>query len=548
MIIAHVEVSGVSATCKRRSRIPARLVGGQVAIEYADPVWVGLNKTAVFRGSVTKDVLNVDNTVVIPPEVVAKAGADLHFGIEGRSADGTLVIPLIEAYLGTVSVATNPSGDASTDPSLQVWQQILGLIGDLDDLTTEAKNTLVAAINEAAGKGGGTVDEETVWQIVEEYLQENPPQVDVPVKVSQLENDSGFVDRLVSDLQNYYLKSQTYTRDEIDGKISAIPKFSIKAVNSLPTTDISGTTVYLLSTGSGSDLYTEYIYVNGEWEVLGSQRVDLTGYATEDWATGMFQPKGSYLTKVPDGYAKTEDVPRKPEDIGAQPAGNYLTEVPKGYVKSVNGEAPDNNGNVEIDIRDSGGFVAQDTAPEDTSVLWIDTGDDSTDVLPGGSAGSGDGGSGGGNYGGGALELLASGTAEEEVVVYSLPLEKPGCFSELYFAMYLVKSETNTADKAVWIGVNNSVATVSGTVVFEFGKQSSSYNTYGLSNVVLTDTECYGIYQTSRGATQGISQGAFNTAKFNSKTELQEINFAHQNGSGVFGVGSRFYVYGRRVD
>ena len=392
MIIAHVEVSGVSATCKRRSRIPARLVGGQVAIEYADPVWVGLNKTAVFRGSVTKDVLNVDNTVVIPPEVVAKAGADLHFGIEGRSADGTLVIPLIEAYLGTVSVATNPSGDASTDPSLQVWQQILGLIGDLDDLTTEAKNTLVAAINEAAGKGGGTVDEETVWEIVESYLQENPPQVDVPVKVSQLENDSGFVDRLVSDLQNYYLKSQTYTRSEIDGKLSAIPKFSIKAVNSLPTTDISGTTVYLLSTGSGSDLYTEYIYVNGEWEVLGSQRVDLTGYATEDWATGMFQPKGSYLTKVPDGYAKTEDVPRKPEDIGAQPAGNYLTEVPKGYVKSVNGETPDDDGNVEIDIRDSGGFVAQDTAPEDTSVLWIDTGDDSKDVLPGGPAGSGDGG------------------------------------------------------------------------------------------------------------------------------------------------------------
>lgn len=31
------------------------------------------------------------------------------------------------------------------------------------------------------------------------------------------------------------------------------------------------------------------------------------------------------------GYAKTEDIPTKPEDIGAQPAGNYLTEVPDGY-------------------------------------------------------------------------------------------------------------------------------------------------------------------------------------------------------------------------
>lgn len=381
MIIAHIEVSGVSATCKRRSQIPARLVGGQVAIEYADPVWAGLNKTAVFRGSVTKDVLNVDKTVVIPPEVVAKAGADLHFGIEGRSPDGTLVIPLIEAYLGKVSISTNPSGDASADPSLPVWQQILVLIGDLDDLTTEAKNTLVAAINEAAGKGGGTVDEETVWEIVDEYLQDNPPQVDVPVKLSQLENDSGFVDRLVSDLQNYYLKSQTYTRDEIDGKISAIPKFSIKAVQALPTADISETTVYLLSTGSGSDLYTEYIYVDGEWEVLGSQRVDLSGYATEEWASGMFQPKGNYLTEhqslegyakteeiptkisqlqndknylteVPDGYAKTEAIPTKPEDIGAQPEGNYAlkSEIPSVPVQSVNGKT----GTVQLGAADVG--------------------------------------------------------------------------------------------------------------------------------------------------------------------------------------------------
>lgn len=51
--------------------------------------------------------------------------------------------------------------------------------------------------------------------------------------------------------------------------------------------------------------------------------VDLTGYATEDWVKKGYQPKGEYLTRVPEGYAKMSDIPKKPEDIGAQPAGNY---------------------------------------------------------------------------------------------------------------------------------------------------------------------------------------------------------------------------------
>ena len=62
-------------------------------------------------------------------------------------------------------------------------------------------------------------------------------------------------------------------------ELSAIPKFAIQVVTSLPTTNISSTTVYLLSSGSETNnLYTEYIYVNNKWEKLGEQKVDLTNY------------------------------------------------------------------------------------------------------------------------------------------------------------------------------------------------------------------------------------------------------------------------------
>lgn len=103
---------------------------------------------------------------------------------------------------------------------------------------------------------------------------------DVPTKTSDLANDTGFVTKTVADLINYYTKSETYTQEEINQLVSTIPKFSIQPVPELPTGKISTTTVYLLTTGEESqNLYTEYIYVNGAWEKLGTQKLDLSGYA-----------------------------------------------------------------------------------------------------------------------------------------------------------------------------------------------------------------------------------------------------------------------------
>lgn len=140
------------------------------------------------------------------------------------------------------------------------------------------------------GVGLGNVDN------VRQYSASNPPPypvksvngktgavtVSVPTQTSQLTNNSGFITKAVSDLTNYYLKSETLTKAEINALVSAIPKFTISVVSSLPTSNISETTVYLVKSGTGGDLYTEYIRVNNAWEVLGSQKVDLTGYAKLD--------------------------------------------------------------------------------------------------------------------------------------------------------------------------------------------------------------------------------------------------------------------------
>ena len=71
------------------------------------------------------------------------------------------------------------------------------------------------------------------------------------------------------------------SKEEVQALLSVIPKFAISAVDELPAEDISETTVYLLASGEDENLYTEYIYVSGAWEVLGAQKVDLTGYLKE---------------------------------------------------------------------------------------------------------------------------------------------------------------------------------------------------------------------------------------------------------------------------
>ena len=175
MKIAEVKVAKTTCETTRLVPIPKGIVGATVSIEYTDSAWDGLQKTVVFRSAVAKDVLNAGSEVTIPAEVVSRAGVNLYMGVYGVDAANNVVIPTIWAELGLVNGAAAPSGDTSTDPSLPVWAQIQSAIGNLDDLDTDAKSSLVAAVNEALTRGGGEVDPATVHKIVDDYLKANPP-------------------------------------------------------------------------------------------------------------------------------------------------------------------------------------------------------------------------------------------------------------------------------------------------------------------------------------------------------------------------------------
>ena len=147
------------ARCVRSAneRITTGLTGKTVTFRFGAG-WENVTaRTAVFEGSgVTRDCLIENGEAVIPHECLTVPGGVLRCGVYG--VEGDKKTPTVYAELGQIERGADPSGDTSTDPTLAVWAQILAKMGSLDDLTTEAKNTLVAAINEAAQTGGGGGD------------------------------------------------------------------------------------------------------------------------------------------------------------------------------------------------------------------------------------------------------------------------------------------------------------------------------------------------------------------------------------------------------
>jgi hypothetical protein len=113
-------------------------------------------------------------------------------------------------------------------------------------------------------------------------------------------NNSGFITNTVNSLVNYYLKTETYSKTEVDALLQAITTLDIQAVSQLPTTNISTTTIYLVPKQDPQvpDIKDEYINLDGTtsgWELIGNTQIDLSNYVTTSDLTTALQ---SYATKA----------------------------------------------------------------------------------------------------------------------------------------------------------------------------------------------------------------------------------------------------------
>ena len=102
-----------------------------------------------------------------------------------------------------------------------------------------------------------------------------------PSKTSDLENNSNFITNSVNNLINYYLKSEVYTKEEVQLLIGRISSLELIKVDKLPTENIKTSAIYLVPNEQSEEnnIYTEYLYMDGKWEIIGTTTVDLSQYA-----------------------------------------------------------------------------------------------------------------------------------------------------------------------------------------------------------------------------------------------------------------------------
>ena len=146
---------------------------------------------------------------------------------------------------------------------------------------------------EKGDKGDDYVITQEDYQEIADIVEN---QINIPAKTSDLTNDSGFITKLVNDLSNYYLKSETYTKTEVNNLIGQIGSLQFQVVNELPVTGNSSY-IYLVpsSNPTTQNIKDEYIWVNNAWEQIGSTQIDLTSYATENWVNSQIS---NFLTST----------------------------------------------------------------------------------------------------------------------------------------------------------------------------------------------------------------------------------------------------------
>lgn len=172
-------------------------------------------------------------------------------------------------------------------------------------LTAGANITITEdnVISSTGGGGGGTGDYQDLInkpKINNVILSGNKTtaQLGLPTKTSDLTNDSGFITSAVNDLINYYKRSETYTKAEVNALLASLSSLNLEVVAVLPDHDISATTIYLVpkDVPGTDDVYDEYVYINNSWEKIGSTAADLSNYYTKAQADALLSGKVDKVT------------------------------------------------------------------------------------------------------------------------------------------------------------------------------------------------------------------------------------------------------------
>lgn len=322
-----------------------------------------VRKTAEGLGAVK----GKDGKDGISPTIVENTNnTDGVYKLDITDVNGTFTTPNLKGYGGTdgTSVLDDTTSSLNTTYSSS---KIESTFAKSDDVTAALEGKVDTVVGKGLSTNDYTTEEKTKLASLENYddttLSQRVTDIEndyaktadmptVPTKTSELTNDSGYITNIVDDLLNYYKKSDTYSKEEIAELIGNINKLTSEIVESLPTENISTSTIYLIKDGDTNN-YKQYMYISGAWAQLSDTNIDLSGYA-----------------KLTDLDTKVDKVEGK--TLSTNDFTNVLKSKLDGIASGANKYThPTNSGNKHIPSGGSSGQILRWSA--DGTAIWGDT-------------------------------------------------------------------------------------------------------------------------------------------------------------------------------
>lgn len=221
------------------------------------------------------------------------------------------IIVTVDNVARQISADFQPAVKQNIADNTQAIQQLSTDKADKTEIPTsvsQLENDSKYATEEYVNTNGGKIDKILVNN-VEQAISNKSVNISIPTQLSELSNDVGLIDNTVNNLVNYYSKSETYTKTEVLDLVSRIPAMGIQIVSTLPTENISETTIYLLKVEDSKENneYEEYLYANGKWELIGTTTFDfdLSNYYTKSEVDTIVQEAVGSV-EIPDNLVTTD--------------------------------------------------------------------------------------------------------------------------------------------------------------------------------------------------------------------------------------------------
>ena len=112
---------------------------------------------------------------------------------------------------------------------------------------------------------------------------------------------SGYIDNIYAKVIKLNDKDVA-TQEYVYSLLSNLSSLDLQPVDTLPTENISTTSIYLLKSNNTEEtnIYEEYIYVNDKWELIGTTKVDIMENMSDAEGIGAVKQNGN---KAPGGNA-----------------------------------------------------------------------------------------------------------------------------------------------------------------------------------------------------------------------------------------------------